>query len=804
MTNKALQNATQFLHAMNPDGPWPISVLKEGKMHTRTFSKAQIHDIQPHLDKNAAHNIYFQHNPVLRELKKKAARTDIKAVTSFHVDIDPIEGFDVAEEQARILALLTTDLPKGVPEPSCIVFSGGGYQAFWFLEVPIPINGDIGLAEDAKLYNMQLEFMFGADHCHNVDRILRLPYTMNNPGSKKRAAGRVPTMAELVKWNPEKLYSVDDFKKAKPTANSVSLDDDPVEITAFRIPDAHEIEQLARKHGQVDYERLLAILNDGRLETPKEYDDSRSAWIFDATCNLHRIGLETGAIMGAISNRDWGISDSVYRTRDGEAVPNPMGYAARQVRRAVNAVDNEVPADEQERDASLEFMNEHHAVLHHEGGKTRVLTWDYSEVDQDRLVAITQSFPDIANMYCNKQVWVPGTKGGEPKPVELGKWWLHHPKRTEYHALRFDPSNASRVIELGSKRYLNLWQGFGVDAAPGEWTKMYHHMKNVLACRNEEHFRYILRWAAWTVQNPANPAEVALVFKGGKGTGKGFFGRTMRRLFGQHGLHISSSKHLTSNFNSHLRDCVLLFADEAILPNNKDGEAVLKTLITEDTLTIEGKGKDLITAPNRMHLILASNNDFVVPATHDERRFAVFEVPDADRHRQRPYFDALAAELQNGGYEAMLHDLLAMELGDWHPRNDVPKSSALREQQLENLDPLTRWVLGLLKEGILPGNVPTRPKDVDPYARLNLTIYEEIRETTPELRHMSNDKLADGLTPWFGKSVRFGDRMGRVIPPLGKLRAIWDERLWPMEWDTADCGQWNYDPESDTQQEVPF
>ena len=32
---------------------------------------------------------------------------------------------------------------------------------------------------------------------------------------------------------------------------------------------------------------------------------------------------------------------------------------------------------------------------------------------------------------------------------------------------------------------------------------------------------------------------------------------------GQHALKISNAKHLVGNFNSHLRDCVFLFADEA-------------------------------------------------------------------------------------------------------------------------------------------------------------------------------------------------------------------------------------------------
>jgi hypothetical protein len=39
---------------------------------------------------------------------------------------------------------------------------------------------------------------------------------------------------------------------------------------------------------------------------------------------------------------------------------------------------------------------------------------------------------------------------------------------------------------------------------------------------------------AWTVQHPAEQAEVALVFLGEIGTGKGTLGKAMCRIFGQH------------------------------------------------------------------------------------------------------------------------------------------------------------------------------------------------------------------------------------------------------------------------------
>jgi hypothetical protein len=90
-----------------------------------------------------------------------------------------------------------------------------------------------------------------------------------------------------------------------------------------------------------------------------------------------------------------------------------------------------------------------------------------------------------------------------------------------------------------------------------------------------------------------------------------------------------------------------------------------------------------------------------VPAGVDERRFAVFNV--AEHRKQDPaWFAPLYAEMKTGGREAMLSDLLDLDLDGWHPRELIP-SDALREQQLRSLSPEEEWWLELLETGMLPG-----------------------------------------------------------------------------------------------------
>ena len=97
-------------------------------------------------------------------------------------------------------------------------------------------------------------------------------------------------------------------------------------------------------------------------------------------------------------------------------------------------------------------------------------------------------------------------------------------------------------------------------------------------------------------------------------------------------------------------------------------------------------------AANLLHLLLSSNNDWVVPASHDERRYLMLDVT-ATHKGNFAYFAALDAQMENGGLAAMLHELATMDLGDFHPRK-VPDTLELGEQKLHSLDSDHRLVDG--------------------------------------------------------------------------------------------------------------
>jgi hypothetical protein len=332
------------------------------------------------------------------------------------------------------------------------------------------------------------------------------------------------------------------------------------------------------------------------------------------------------------------------------------------------------------------------------GGSTgRIITWKkrrlYSGDGGEHEVPSLLTVNSFHLYHQDKFISAKGPDGKYTRQ-QASKLFINRARR--YDDLVFIPGAGP---EIGSQ--LNLWRGFGILPQKGNRPLMRAHMREVMAGSNEEQDNYNFRWIAWAVQNPGQQAEVALVFRGLKGTGKGTLGNALCRIFGPHGLQVSDKKHLIGTFNMHMSQCAFLFADEAYWPGDKDGEGALKRLITEPTLTIEPKGLDLFTVPNNLHVMIAGNEEWITPASGDERRFAVNEVSDS-RRGDAQYFTGLYDEMKNGGLAAMLYDLQTCDLDGWHPRNDVPQTAGLLKQKALSRRGVDRLVELIALDGVIP------------------------------------------------------------------------------------------------------
>jgi hypothetical protein len=278
--------------------------------------------------------------------------------------------------------------------------------------------------------------------------------------------------------------------------------------------------------------------------------------------------------------------------------------------------------------------------------------------------------------------------------------WMRWKGRRSYDGIVFMPGLQA------PERFYNLWKGFTVEPAPtaepcpavDAWLE---HLRENICGGDTELARWLTGFFAHMVQRPWEKPLVALVLRGGKGVGKNALVRTVGALLGGHALLSSNRRYLVGNFNGHLENLLLFTLDEAFWSGDKQAEGQLKDLITGDHHVIEHKGKEPYTVENRTRIVVLGNEDWLVPASHDERRFAVFDVGDG-RKQDRSFFSAMREGMEAGGARLLLRHLLDFDIRGLD-FNGAPTTAGLMEQKHASLDAFPGWWLTCLTEGKLVG-----------------------------------------------------------------------------------------------------
>lgn len=353
------------------------------------------------------------------------------------------------------------------------------------------------------------------------------------------------------------------------------------------------------------------------------------------------------------------------------------------------------------------------------------------------------------------------------KTVTWATRWLGSRNRRQYDGVEFHPDAHPDPEEAGgTPGFFNLWRGWACHPRRGgSYAVFRDHLLNNVCGGDQALYRWVFGFFAHLFQRPRERIGVALVLRGGQGSGKTKVGEVMGSLIPAHYFLVDSDRYLTGNFNAHMASCLLLQADEAVWAGNKQAEGRLKGLVTSAEQMIESKGIDPIRLRNYVRVVMTSNEDWVVPAGKDERRFCVLDV-DPRCAQDSGYFAELDAELNAGGREALLHDLLTFDLKSVDLRH-IPKTGALLEQKIHSLDPVDAWWLDRLMAG-----APTR----------RMSEWPELIWTDLLLNDFFDASDRRGVRHKSAETV-LGARLKKLVPRLLRVRRYWDtpdgeRRVW--------------------------
>jgi Family of unknown function (DUF5906) len=583
--------------------------------------------------------------------------------------------------------------------------------------------------------------------------------------------GRVPRTAAPCSFSRDAVCDVDHLR----TVLANVIVPGALKPAKLKATDAQSL-VLSGRYESIDMDdpRLVALPNKWkRLGTQgdySEYGDDRSRAVMAFTAGCAAAGIDDDLIASCLIT--WEIGEHI---RD-------QNNVARSLTRTIGRAKDYVA------DPDLAEMNENHCVISDIGGKCLVLNETIDPATGNDRVTFS-TFDALNHRYGNRMKTLQTPDGEKKKPIAT--WWSHHPQRRQCEQVVFAPGK-----EIPNA--YNLWQGFAVapdhDDSEKKCALYLAHIRENLCRGNEQLYNYILRWMANGVQYPGRPGGVALVLRGKMGIGKGEYVRHYGGLFGPHFIAVTKPEHITGQFNGHMGEAIVLFADECFIASDNRHEQILKVLVTERQWLIEKKGIDAVRSNSCLHIILACNSEWSVPVDADDRRYCCIEVGDG-RKRDHDYFAALDEQMQRGGRAALLGLLLKMDLTGFHAE-DFPRTAEHDRQRARTRHGIDAFIEEICHEGRLPC--------VDGmYPDVAITSGEEkgsgfdhyIRNRARELRHLTPIQVKAELNKkWGCKTFRESTgarRTGVRFPPLAELRQRFKDEHGSVEWQAADTEDWD-------------
>ena len=372
-------------------------------------------------------------------------------------------------------------------------------------------------------------------------------------------------------------------------------------------------------------------------------------------------------------------------------------------------------------------------------------------------------------------------------PAAVSAHWLRHLQRLMVRRRIMDPTKAPGIVLNGSRLPdYNLWNGFAqAPSTEGSCDLYLDHLRTIICAGDPKIYEWVIQWIAAMFQNPARLAGTALALRGVQGAGKDIVGEVLGTILGlAHYIRLSNAEGVTGSFNKHLEGRVLAQLEEAFFAGDKRHVGLVKALITSPRLNINPKYIEPYTVENLLHLLITSNEVWVVPAERGERRFTVLDVSKA-RANDFGYFAALRQQMFNeGGCARLLHHLLYEVTVDYQLISRPLATKALFSQQEQGFSRVMRWAMECARTGRLPGGGSTPlTEDVISAVGASVRNHSEANRDTPT-------SIGEFLAPLGVENDRIMKQGTRrryyAFPPLTEFRArlASDLRFTP-DWDLS-------------------
>jgi len=264
----------------------------------------------------------------------------------------------------------------------------------------------------------------------------------------------------------------------------------------------------------------------------------------------------------------------------------------------------------------------------------------------------------------------------------VAKEFFVNPDTVCYRGVEFNPKGTS-------ENYLNLWEGPTITPREGLWLLIQDFLYAIICDGDWDSYLYLIYFIAHALQKPEEKPGVMIILIGGQGIGKGTLGRVFQRIWSATYIQVNNVGEVVGTFNAILERAYIVFLDEALFAGNRRGTDELKSIVTEPIIQISEKYQPSRQIRSVHRFVAATNADHFKNTERDDRRDFTLRVSEV-RKGDLDYWTVLNDEIENGGVEAMVHDLLLVDLSGFNVRSK-PNTKELVEQKIHSLDPIMRW-----------------------------------------------------------------------------------------------------------------
>jgi len=556
------------------------------------------------------YGVYWTVNVVRPGVHKKPEKTDILYARFLHVDIDPPKDGGAFDRDAVIAALQDSDYP-----PSFILNSGGGLQAFWRLEY-----GSENLVAIEDLNRRIAAQYAGGDHCHNIDRLMRLPGLVNFPNALKRGRGRFPTLATIeIADCGESVDPAYMQELLPPAPASASLEREIVRLDGVTPLSLNDL-------GIDSTNRLLMMIMQ-----PRHADRSKATYA--VVCEMVRQGFADAQIAGVLLNPELPISghaldqaspQRAVRRVIGQARPDaePAGNEA-PVRRPGGgntpppAASNDPAAEVSEDAIALAFTEAFRDTLRFDHDVGRWFRWDgcyWKRDGTDLAMHYTRQFArelsEAKRALCKASV-----ASGAERFARADR--AHAVTNEIWDADPFLLGTPGGTVDLRTgemfdpvpEHYISKTTAITPEhGAPLMWLKFLREAMD----GDEAMVTFLQQWCGYCLTGDTR--EHALAFAHGDGgNGKGVFMNTITGIMGDYAVTAGMETFTASKHDRHSTELAMLRGARLVTASETEegrawAESKIKSITGGDPITARFMRQDNFTFRPQFKLMIAGNH----------------------------------------------------------------------------------------------------------------------------------------------------------------------------------------------------